>query len=71
MTKMRSWGLSALAGLLLLAACGGSDPNVPGSGAPSGAPTSKGTFTAIVSFYPGGVNPPAHWVTVSDANNEQ
>ncbi|MFL6662672.1 MAG: SGNH/GDSL hydrolase family protein [Rhizobacter sp.] len=50
MTKMRSWGLSALAGLLLLAACGGSDPNVPGSGSPSGAPTSRGTFTALVSF---------------------
>ena len=40
------WALSAL----LLAACGGSDPDVPGSGAPSGAPTTKGTFTAVVSF---------------------
>jgi outer membrane lipase/esterase len=35
---------------LLLAACGGGDPNVPGSGSPSGAPTTAGTFTAVVSF---------------------
>src|SRR5262249_5243976 len=35
---------------LLLAACGGSDPDVPGSGSPSGAPTTAGTFTAVVSF---------------------
>ena len=35
---------------LLLAACGGGDPYVPGSGSPAGAPTSKGNFTAIVSF---------------------
>ena len=35
---------------LLLAACGGGDPNVPGSGSPSGAPTTKGSFTAVVSF---------------------
>ena len=34
----------------LLAACGGGDPDVPGSGSPSGAPTSKGSFTAVVSF---------------------
>ena len=35
---------------LLLAACGGSDPDVPGSGSPSGAPTTPGAFTAVVSF---------------------
>lgn len=40
------WVLSAA----LLAACGGGDPDVPGSGSPSGAPTTKGTFTAVVSF---------------------
>jgi phospholipase/lecithinase/hemolysin len=28
--------------------CG--DPDVPGSGSPSGAPTTKGSFTSIVSF---------------------
>ena len=39
-----------LLSLLLFAACGGSDPVAPGSGSPSGAPTSKGTFTSIVSF---------------------
>lgn len=39
------WLLAAL-----LSACGGSDPYVPGSGSPSGAPTTKGSFTAVVSF---------------------
>jgi outer membrane lipase/esterase len=36
--------------VLLLASCGGSDPTVPGSGSPAGAPTTKGAFTAVVSF---------------------
>lgn len=40
------WVLSTL----LLAACGGGDPDVPGSGSPAGAPTTRGTFTAVVSF---------------------
>ncbi len=40
------WALSAL----LLAACGGGDPDVPGTGSPAGAPTTKGAFTAVVSF---------------------
>lgn len=40
------WVLSAL----LLAACGGGDPTVPGSGSPSGAPTTPGNFTSVVSF---------------------
>jgi outer membrane lipase/esterase len=43
--------LSALAlAAALLAACGGDDPTVPGSGEPSGAPSTRGTFTAVVSF---------------------
>ena len=41
------WVLSTT---LLLAACGGSDPDVPGSGSPSGAPTAPGSFSAVVSF---------------------
>ncbi len=40
------WVLSAA----LLAACGGGDPTVPGSGSPSGAPTTKGSFTSVISF---------------------
>jgi outer membrane lipase/esterase len=34
----------------LLAACGGGDPDVPGTGSTAGAPTTKGSFTAVVSF---------------------
>jgi outer membrane lipase/esterase len=49
MKVIRSWGLSAIAALLLVA-CGGGDPDVPGSGSPSGAPTAKGSFSAVVSF---------------------
>ena len=50
MTKnFRTWAGTALAAALL-AACGGSDPYVAGSGAPSGAPTTKGSFSAVVSF---------------------
>src|SRR5664279_4684196 len=44
--RFTPWALTAL----LLAACGGGDPDVPGSGAPAGAPTTKGSFTAVVSF---------------------
>ena len=40
------WLLTAL----LLGACGGGDPDVPGGGSPSGAPTTMGSFTAVVSF---------------------
>jgi phospholipase/lecithinase/hemolysin len=49
---MKNFRAAALAGLvaLLLAACGGSDPDIPGSGSPEGAPTTKGSFTALVSF---------------------
>lgn len=49
MMPKRSWMLTLLAGLLV-AACGGSDPYVPGSVGPAGAPTTKGSFTAVVSF---------------------
>jgi outer membrane lipase/esterase len=49
MKNTKTWGLSIVAALLL-AACGGSDPDVPGSGSPSGAPTTKGSFRAVVSF---------------------
>ena len=48
-TTIRSWALSALAAALL-SACGGGEPNVPGSGEPAGAPSSKGSFTAVVTF---------------------
>jgi phospholipase/lecithinase/hemolysin len=34
-----------------MSACGGgNDPDVPGSGSPAGAPTTQGSFTAVVSF---------------------
>jgi phospholipase/lecithinase/hemolysin len=46
---IRSWALTAIAAALL-AACGGNDPTVAGSGEPEGAPTTKGSFTAVVSF---------------------
>lgn len=49
MKRIKAWSLLVLTAALL-AACGGSDPDVPGSGSPSGAPASKGTFTAVVSF---------------------
>ena len=49
MNDTKTWG-SSLVVALLLAACGGGDPDVPGSGSPAGAPTTKGAFTAVVSF---------------------
>ncbi len=49
MKNLRSWALTAVAAALL-AACGGSEPEVAGSGQPSGAPTTAGTFAAVVSF---------------------
>jgi outer membrane lipase/esterase len=49
MKTLRLSGVVAIAAALLVA-CGGGDPNVPGSGAPAGAPTTKGTFAAVVSF---------------------
>jgi outer membrane lipase/esterase len=49
MRTFRALGLWVLSAVLV-AGCGGGAPDVPGSGAPSGAPTTKGTFTAGVSF---------------------
>ena len=45
-------GLAAAAVALLVAACGGGDPDEPGTGSPSGAPTAPpaGGFKALVSF---------------------
>ncbi|MFM7533859.1 MAG: SGNH/GDSL hydrolase family protein [Rubrivivax sp.] len=45
----RLWVLTAAAAALL-AACGGGDPYVPGTGTTAGAPTTKVTFTSVVSF---------------------
>ena len=49
MRQIRSWVGAGIAALLA-AACGGGDPDVPGTGSPSGAPTAKGNFTSVVSF---------------------
>jgi phospholipase/lecithinase/hemolysin len=49
MRIVRTFGLWVFCAVLL-AGCGGGDPDVPGSGSPAGAPTTKGTFTAVVSF---------------------
>ena len=49
MKNLRSWALTAVA-VALLAACGGNEPEIAGSGQPSGAPTTAGTFAAVVSF---------------------
>ncbi len=49
MRSIRTFASLTIAALLL-AACGGGDPYVPGSGAPTGGPTTKGTFSAVVSF---------------------
>lgn len=51
MRQTRRWVVTAFAAAIALAACGGGDDaTVPGSGSPSGAPTTKGSFTAVVSF---------------------
>lgn len=49
MSKFRLGGLALLTAALL-AACGGGNDPVPGSGSPAGAPTTKGSFTSVVSF---------------------
>lgn len=49
MKTFRSWATTAAAAALL-AACGGDEATVPGSGQPAGAPTTPGTFSAVVSF---------------------
>ena len=46
----RRLAVITLLGSALLAACGGSDTTVPGSGAPAGAPTTKGSFTSLITF---------------------
>lgn len=49
----RSWARTFAASALtaaLLVACGGSDPIPAGSAEPAGAPTARGTFTALVTF---------------------
>lgn len=48
--RFRNGAAAAAVATLLLVACGGSDNTVPGSGSPAGAPTTKGAFTAVVSF---------------------
>src|SRR5262245_19397947 len=47
--SLRPWLAAAVAAAWLLG-CGGGDVQVPGSGSPAGAPTTKGSFTAVVSF---------------------
>jgi len=49
MKRIVVWG-SALGFAAFLAACGGGEGTIAGSGTPTGAPTTKGTFTALVSF---------------------
>ncbi|MFY9510686.1 MAG: SGNH/GDSL hydrolase family protein [Rubrivivax sp.] len=49
-TPMRTWIAAALGALLLAACGGGDDAKVAGSGSTSGAPTTKGSFTALVTF---------------------
>ena len=43
-------GLVSLLGAAVLVACGGGETTIPGSGAPAGAPTTKGSFTGLVTF---------------------
>jgi len=54
MTRLiRTWAPTATVAALvtaLVTGCGGGDPPVAGSGEPEGAPTTKGSFTAVVSF---------------------
>lgn len=50
MKSIRVLGLSLVTAALLAACGGGDEPYVPGSGATSGAPTTRGNFTALVSF---------------------
>jgi outer membrane lipase/esterase len=50
MKTISALGLSLITAALLAACGGGDDPYVPGTTATSGAPTTKGSFTAVVSF---------------------
>jgi phospholipase/lecithinase/hemolysin len=49
MRYLRKWA-PQFAAAMLLAACGGGDPYVPGSVGPEGAPTARGNFTSLVVF---------------------
>jgi phospholipase/lecithinase/hemolysin len=49
MHHKKRWVAAAIT-VALVAACGGGDPYVPGTGSPAGAPTTKGAFTSVVSF---------------------
>ena len=49
MRAIRSWAPFVLSAVLL-SACGGGDPAVPGTGSTAGAPSTRGSFTAVVSF---------------------
>ena len=46
---LRAWSAAVFVAAWLLG-CGGGDPHVPGSRSPAGAPTTKGSFAAVVSF---------------------
>lgn len=48
--RIRALAAAAAAACWLAACGGGGDVTAPGSGSPAGAPTTKGTFTAVVSF---------------------
>ena len=48
--QIRSRGFAALLAAGLLAACGGGETTAPGTTPTAGAPTTKGSFTALVSF---------------------
>ena len=48
--KQRHIAWLAIAAATILVGCGGNEAHVPGSDGPSGAPTTRGTFTAVVSF---------------------
>ena len=50
MKTIRVLGLSLITAALLTACGGGDDPYVAGSTPTAGAPTTKGTFTAVVAF---------------------
>jgi outer membrane lipase/esterase len=50
MKTIRVLGLSLITAALLAACGGGDDPYVPGTTPTAGAPTTKGNFTALVSF---------------------
>lgn len=48
--RIRAVAVAVAAACWLSACGGGGDVTVPGTGSPAGAPTTKGTFTAVVSF---------------------